>query len=104
MSHVLPRAARNVESLLPSRPLLHNPYVPASGDPSADLMVSKIAQNGNREAEAELLGGTTGRAGHTGRCAVCVIQRKGKPFIVLHACPWELSRSFHVCIYASCHV
>ncbi|KAG2493673.1 hypothetical protein HYH03_008187 [Edaphochlamys debaryana] len=77
-AHVLPRAARNIESLLPSRPLLHNPYVPSSGDPSADLALSKIAQNGSREVEAELLGGTTGRAGHSGRCAVCVIQRKGK--------------------------
>ncbi|KXZ48744.1 hypothetical protein GPECTOR_25g328 [Gonium pectorale] len=78
MAHVLPRAARNIEGLLPSRPLLHNPYVPASGDPSADLALSKMAQNGGREMEAELLGGTTGRAGHSGRCAVCVIQRKGK--------------------------
>ncbi|GLI61227.1 hypothetical protein VaNZ11_003522, partial [Volvox africanus] len=76
--HMLPRAARNIEGLLPSRPLLHNPYVPSSGDPSADLVLSKIAHNGSREVEAELLGGTTGRVGHTGRCAVCVIQRKGK--------------------------
>ncbi|GFR52558.1 hypothetical protein Agub_g15146 [Astrephomene gubernaculifera] len=78
MTHVLPRAARNIEGLLPSRPLLHNPYVPSSGDPSADLALSKIATSGCRQVEAELLGGTTGRAGHTGRCAVCVIQRKGK--------------------------
>ncbi|EFJ42307.1 hypothetical protein VOLCADRAFT_97713 [Volvox carteri f. nagariensis] len=78
LAHMLPRAARNIEGLLPSRPLLHNPYVPSSGDPAADLTLSKIAQNGSREVEAELLGGTTGRAGHSGRCAVCVIQRKGK--------------------------
>ncbi|KAG2444467.1 hypothetical protein HXX76_001219 [Chlamydomonas incerta] len=78
LMHVLPRAARNIEGLLPSRPLLHNPYVPSSGDPSADLALSKMAQTGSREVEAELLGGTTGRAGHSGRCAVCVIQRKGK--------------------------
>lgn len=46
LMHVLPRAARNIEGLLPSRPLLHNPYVPSSGDPSADLALSKMAQTG----------------------------------------------------------
>jgi hypothetical protein len=46
LAHMLPKAARGIECLLPSRPFLHNPYVVGSGAAGDDLALSKMAQTG----------------------------------------------------------